>query len=400
MSSLQASFRNHVAWTSDSPLGLEVERAEGAEIVLAGGQRIIDLISGIAVSSIGHANAEVRRAIHEQVDRHLHVMVYGEFVIRPQAEFAELLASALPEPLKVCYFTNSGTEATEGALKLARKHTRRTRMVAFDGSYHGDTLGSLSVTGREVYRKPFEPLVPGVTFLPFNDVEALQEIDDTVACVIAEPIQGEGGIHVPSDEWVKALRVRCSAVGALLIFDEIQTGFGRTGSMFAFEQFGVVPDVVTFAKAMGGGMPLGAFVSSPEVMASLRRDPPLNHVTTFGGHPVSCAAATAALRVLIRDELPKRARLIEATVRSRLRHERIREIRGRGAMLGIELDDSGFAADVVRRCIDNGVLVGWTLHADSLVRVAPPLTIPETTLNAALDRMLSALEAATSHSHP
>lgn len=367
-------------------------------MLLEDGRRIIDLISGIAVSSIGHGHPSVREAIHDQVDRHLHVMVYGEFVQRPQVAFAELLTSLLPDELQVVYFTSTGTEANEGAIKVARKHTGRRRIVAFERSYHGDTMGSLSVTGREVYRRPFEPLLPGVTFLPFDDDSALTAIDYETACVITEPIQGEGGIRVPSDAWMHALRRRCTDVGALLIFDEVQTGFGRTGSMFAFEQFGVTPDIITLAKAMGGGMPLGAFVSSADVMSTLRVDPPLNHVTTFGGHPVSCAAAEAALRVLIDDDLVSRAHEIGRIIRRRLRHPRIAEMRGRGAMLGMGLDGptpaeaAKFTSDVVQKCLEAGVLLGWTLHADSLVRIAPPLNIPEPILHGAIDRILEALD--------
>ncbi|NNF04110.1 MAG: aspartate aminotransferase family protein [Rhodothermales bacterium] len=387
-------FERHVAWTSDHPMGLVVDRAEGSILTLEGGRRVVDLISGIAVSSLGHRHPAVVEAIREQLDRHLHVMVYGEFVQAPQARFAARLASLLPQQLQVAYFTMTGTEANEGALKLAKKYTGRTRMVAFEHSYHGDTHGSLSVTGRSVYRKPFEPLLPGVTFLPFDDVEALDAVGDDVACVITEPIQGEGGIRVPSDAWMRRLRTRCTDAGALLVFDEIQTGFGRTGSLFAFERFGVVPDIITLAKAMGGGMPLGAFVSSREIMDAFRRDPPLSHVTTFGGHPVSCAAADAALTVLIEEDLPARALEIGERVRQRLRHDRIVEIRGRGAMLGMELGDAAYTADVVRRALEYGVLLGWTLHSDSLVRIAPPLNIPFDVLDSAVDVILRALDEA------
>ncbi|RMH50042.1 MAG: aspartate aminotransferase family protein, partial [Bacteroidetes bacterium] len=252
---LRDQFARHVAWTSDTPLGLTVEHAEGPFLYLDDGRRIIDFISGIAVSSLGHRHPRVVEAIKQQVDRHLHVMVYGEFIQRPQVAFASLLAAQLPPPLQVVYFTMSGTEANEGALKLAKKYTGRTRLIGFERSYHGDTHGSLSVTGRAVYQDPFRPLLPDVTFLPFDDLAALAAIDEQTACVITEPIQGEGGIRVPSERWMRALRQRCTEVGALLIFDEIQTGFGRTGRLFAFETFGVVPDVLTLAKAMGGGMP-------------------------------------------------------------------------------------------------------------------------------------------------
>ncbi len=385
-------FTNHLAWTSDDPIGLEVDRAAGSYIYLKDGRRIIDLISGIAVSSLGHGHPRVVEAIKRQVDKHLHVMVYGEFIQGPQVRLAEALSNVLPDGLDSVYFTMTGTEANEGALKLAKKATGRSHMVSFENSYHGDSHGSLSVTGRQVYREPFLPLLPDVTFLPFNDISALSAIDETVACVITEPIQGEGGIIVPSVEWHKALRARCTEVGALLIFDEIQTGFGRTGSMFACEQFGVTPDIITLAKAMGGGMPLGAFVSSRTIMGTLRTNPPLSHVTTFGGHPVSCAAALATLEVLRQEALPARALQIESQIRDTLKHPSVREIRGRGAMLGMDLRDADLTAKVVATCLENGVLLGWTLHSNSLVRIAPPLNIEEDVLNMALRVILMALK--------
>ncbi|MGB1048847.1 MAG: aspartate aminotransferase family protein [Rhodothermales bacterium] len=386
-------FQNALAWTSDAPIGLHIDRAQGPFLYLKDGSRVIDLISGIAVSSVGHRHPDVIEAIQEQIDRHLHVMVYGEFVQEHQAGYAAELTAALPLGLDSVYFTMTGTEANEGALKLAKKATGRTRMIGFRNSYHGDTHGSLSVTGRDVYRDPFLPLLPDVDFLPFDDMDALAAIDETVACVITEPIQGEGGIIVPSDAWHHALRKRCTEVGALLIFDEIQAGFGRTGSLFAFEQFGVQPDIISLAKAMAGGMPLGAFVASRKLMATFRNDPPLSHVTTFGGHPVSCAAARATLRVLLNEHLPERAKWIETVVRERLQHPAIVEIRGRGAMLGMLLDDADRTARVVERCLKDGVLLGWTLHSNSLVRIAPPLNISEAVLNDALGVIVSALEA-------
>ncbi|MFT5142944.1 MAG: acetylornithine/N-succinyldiaminopimelate aminotransferase [Rhodothermales bacterium] len=389
-------FANHVAWTSDNPIGLVVERAEGPYLYVEGGARITDLISGIAVSSLGHRHPQVLEAIRDQLDRHLHVMVYGEFVQEPQSALAARLASHLPASLSTVYFTMTGTEANEGALKLAKKHTGRTRLVAFENSYHGDTHGSLSVTGRSVYRDPFLPLLPGVQFLPFDDVAALDQIDDSVAAVITEPIQGEGGVRVPSDGWMRRLRDRCTETGALLIFDEIQTGIGRTGSVFAFEGFGVVPDILTLAKALGGGMPLGAFISSAEIMAAFRRDPPLSHVTTFGGHPVSCAAANAALRVLIDDDLPARAVQIGQRVRAALVHPGVVEVRGRGAMLGMELRTSAQTEAVVAAALSGGVLLGWTLHSNTLVRIAPPLNIPWDVLTEALDVIRNALDKSLS----
>jgi acetylornithine/succinyldiaminopimelate/putrescine aminotransferase len=392
MSTLDQQFADHVAWTSDAPLGLTVARAEGPFLYLDDGRRVIDLISGIAVSSLGHRHPRVVEAIKQQVDRHLHVMVYGEMIQRPQVAFASLLAEQLPPQLQVAYFTMSGTEANEGALKLAKKYTGRSKLVAFEHSYHGDTHGSLSVTGRSVYQDPFRPLLPNVEFLPFDAIDALDAIDDETAAVITEPIQGEGGVHVPSGDWMQALRRRCTETGALLIFDEIQTGFGRTGDLFAFEGFGVVPDVMSVAKAMGGGMPLGAFISSPEILDVLRRDPPLSHVTTFGGHPVSCAAAFATLQVLLEEHLPARAETVGQRVRERLDHPLIRAVRGRGAMLGMELVSRDVTQQMVERCLDEGVLLGWTLHSNTLVRIAPPLNIPLDVLDTALDTMRDALD--------
>ena len=394
MRSIDADFARHVAWTSNHPLGLEVERAEGPFLYLSDGRRIIDFISGIAVSSLGHGHPRVIDAIKEQVDRHLHVMVYGELVQRPQVELATLLAQNLPSELSVVYFTNSGTEANEGALKLAKKRTGRSRIISFERSYHGDTHGSLSVTGRDVYRKPYEPLLPGVTFLPFNDIEALGAIDDSVACVITEPIQGEGGVNVPSAEWMGALRQRCTSAGALLMFDEIQTGFGRTGRLFAFEHFEIQPDILTSAKAMGGGMPLGAFISSPEIFEVMRDDPPLSHVTTFGGHPVSCAAGLAALRTIVDENLPARAVEIGKRVRERLVHPGIREVRGMGALLGMEMVSSEVAERTVNKCIEEGILLGWTLHSNTLVRIAPPLNVTWDVLDSALSTILNAIDFA------
>jgi len=320
-------------------------------------------------------------------------MVYGEMILEPQVCLARRLTGLLPPSLSVIYFTMTGTEANEGALKLARKKTGRTRFVAFERSYHGDTMGSLSVTGRKVYRQPFEPLIPDVTFLPFDDISALATIDETVAAVITEPIQGEGGIRVPSQEWISTLRARCNETGSLLIFDEIQTGFGRTGSLFSFEHFGVVPDILTVAKSMGGGMPIGGFISSPDIFQVFRRDPPLSHVTTFGGHPVSCAAADAALGVLTDENLALRAQEIESRIRIKLKHPLIQEIKGMGAMLGMELTGSDETARLVKRCLDNGVLLGWTLHSDNLVRLAPPLNIPWPILDEALQVILESLDA-------
>lgn len=385
--SIKDSFYEHVAQTSDAPMGLEIARAEGPFIYTTDGKKYVDFISGIAVSSLGHRHPKVVEAVKRQVDRHLHVMVYGEFIQEPQSKYAELLTKQLPDSLDRVYFVNSGTEANEGALKLAKKHTGRHKFVAFHHGYHGDTHGSLSVTGRDVYRDPYLPLLPDVHFLDFNSFNDLEIIDQETAAVIMEPIQGEGGIIPAKKEWLQAVHKRCDEVGALLIFDEIQTGFYRTGSLFAFQGYGVDPDIMCLAKAMSGGMPMGAFVSSSEIFESFKHDPPLNHVTTFGGHPVSCAAAYATLSALLSDDFGTKAKQIEKTVRSELTADGISEVRGVGAMLGMELENRELTQKVVEDCMDKGIILGWTLHSDTLVRLAPPLIIEENHLKETLQEI-------------
>ncbi len=392
MADYSQSFYKHIAQTSDFPMGLEIERAEGCKIYTTDGREYVDLISGIAVSSLGHRHPAVIMAIKEQLDRHLHVMVYGEFIQKPQSEFAELLTSNLPEKLDRVYFVNSGTEANEGALKLAKKFTGRTKFVAFRDGYHGDTHGSLSVTGRDVYRDPYLPLLPNVEFLDFNDPSGLDAIDNQTAAVIMEPIQGEGGIIPANPDWLKEIRRRCDDTGALLIFDEIQSGFFRTGKLFAFEHYGVVPDILSLAKAMGGGMPIGAFVSSSEIFEVFKKDPPLNHVTTFGGHPVSCAAAHANLQTLLAGDFEAKAARIAEIACHMLRGKGITEVRGRGAMLGLQLRDSELTKNVVEHCFQKGIILGWTLHSDTLVRIAPPLIIEEELLEECFRVIMEAVE--------
>ena len=386
------AFFRHVAQTSDAPMGLEIVSADGVFLRTRDGREIIDFISGIAVSSLGHGHPEVVRAVQDQAARHMHVMVYGEFIQRPQSDLAARLASLLPDSLDRIYFVNSGTEANEAALKLAKKHTGRHRFVAFRDGYHGDTQGSLSVTGRDVYRTPYEPLLPDVTFCDFNDPAVTGLIDPDVAAVILEPIQGEGGIIASDPQWLAAVRKRCTETGTLLIFDEIQSGFGRTGRLFAFEHYGVVPDILTMAKAMGGGMPLGGLASSTDIFRAFMFDPPLNHVTTFGGHPVSCAAADAALHVLLRDGLMERAANIEQTARKILKGRGIVEVRGMGAMLGLQLADADMTRKTVAYCLkEHGILLGWTLHSDTLVRLAPPLVIDDNLLEQTLIKIRDAV---------
>jgi len=382
---LREDFLKYLCQTSEDPIGIDVGHACGCRVVERNGKEHLDFISGIGVANIGHAHPKVVKAICDQAKRYLHVMVYGEYLQQPQIKLARQLAEVAPKPLSVTYFTNSGTEAVEGALKTAKKFTKRQRLVAFDGSFHGDTSGSLSVTGREVYRKPFEPLLPNVRFLPFNETHALQAIDETTAAVIVEPIQSEGGVRLPGDDFLPVVRERCDRVGALLIFDEVMTGLGRTGRMFALEHWNVVPDLLVMAKALGGGMPLGAFIGRPEVMKTLSVDPPLSHVTTFGGHPVSCAAGLASLDVLIKGGLVGQAeikgrRLLEG-LKNIAEHGIIHDVRGKGLLVGIEFDHPGLSRRFVLACRRAGLLLGWTLHSDTVVRLAPPLVISQKELD-------------------
>lgn len=385
-------FKQHIAQTSDAPIGLEISHAEGPFLYTTDGKQFVDFISGIAVSSLGHRHPKVIEALQQQLEKHLHVMVYGEFIQKPQLEFAELLTGILPNGLDQVYFVNSGTEANEGALKLAKKHTGCSKLIGFKNSYHGDTHGSLSVTGRDVYRDPYLPLLPDVHFLDFNSFENLDLIDEKTAAVIMEPIQGEGGIIPADPEWLKKIRKRCDETGALLIFDEIQSGFGRTGTIFAFEHYGVQPDIMSLAKAMSGGMPMGAFVSSSKIFEAFMYNPPLNHVTTFGGHPMSCAAAHANLKELLSGRYLENARFIEQRTREILQGDGIKEVRGKGAMLGLQLRDKELTAKVVKDCFNSGILLGWTLHSDTLVRLAPPLIIEEDLLDEVLNTIKSSVD--------
>jgi acetylornithine/succinyldiaminopimelate/putrescine aminotransferase len=372
-------------------MALEISKAKGCYIYTSSGKSYLDFISGIAVSSLGHGHPKIIKALHEQIDRHLHVMVYGEYIQKPQLEFAQLLLDQLPDSMEQIYLVNSGTEANEGALKLAKKYTGRSKLVAFKNSYHGDTQGSLSVTGRDIYRDPYLPLLPDVHFGEFNSGLALDLIDDETAAVILEPIQGEGGIIPADKKWLASLRKKCNEHNALLIFDEIQSGFGRTGKLFAFEHYGVTPDILCMAKAMGGGMPIGGFVSSKQIFQTFKYDPPLNHVTTFGGHPVSCAAAHANLKELLEGSYFNRAQEIETIMKSGLKGKGIKEVRGMGAMLGLELESVELTKHVVDYCFENEILLGWTLHSNQLIRLAPPLIISDEQLNFVINTILSAL---------
>lgn len=392
---LRELFLRHVCQTSDGPMGLVVGSAHGASVVDAEGRAYLDLLAGMGVANVGHAHPEVVAAVRAQAERYLHVMVYGEFVQEPQVRLAARLASVLPPSLSVAYFTSSGAEAVDGALKTARKATGRPGFVAFTGGFHGDTWGALSVGGNPVYRRPFEPLLPDVTFLPFDDVTQLDRIDERTAAVIVEPIQAEGGVRIPGPAFLPALRRRCDEVGALLVFDEVVTGFGRTGRLFALEHQAVVPDLLVLAKALGGGLPLGAFVGRAALMQTLAHDPPLAHVTTFGGHPLSCAAGLAALDVLLRDRLADRAAATGARLVSELDALSGRGglvgARGRGMLIGLEFAEPASCARFARRAWEQGLILNWTLHRDTVVRLAPPLVLTDGEAGDAIARLSAAL---------
>jgi acetylornithine/N-succinyldiaminopimelate aminotransferase len=390
-------FLAHLAQTSDAPLGLEIERAEGCWLYTCDGRRYLDLIAGIGVSALGHGHPAVVEAVNRQLRRHLHVMVYGEYVLETQAALAAALARVLPRGLGRVYFTNSGAEAIEGALKTARKYTGRAAFVAFEGAYHGDTMGALALAGNDQFRKPFGDLPGPVFHLPYDNEEKLDHIDQQVAAVVVEPVQAEGGVRVPRRSFIEELRRRCSRYGALLIFDEVLTGLGRTGRLFALEHFGVTPDIVVLAKALGGGLPLGAFCAPDAVLSVLSSNPPLGHITTFGGHPLSCAAGGAALKTIVEQRLWERADAMGALIRERLGNlvgREVVDIRGIGLLIGVEFAQAAMARRFVAETLTRGVIMNWTLNADRVVRLAPPLTIAEDEIDFAIRAMKEALAAA------
>lgn len=386
-------FLQHVAQTSPFPLGLEIDRAEGIYLFDINGKRYTDLISGIGVSSLGHSHPAVVKAVQEQAAKFMHLMVQGEYIHLPQVQLATRMASVLPASLSSVYITNSGTEATEGALKLAKRYTGRTRLVCFKNSYHGSTHGALSVMGSEVFKNAYRPLLPDVDILEYNNIDELEKISCRTAAVIVETIQGEAGAVVPTTEFLQKLREQCSHVGALLILDEIQCGYGRTGKFFAFEHFGIVPDILLTAKAMGGGMPIGAFISSKEIMNSLTHNPILGHITTFGGHPVSCAAALATIDELINSNLIATVDEKEALFRKYLQHPAIKAIHGKGLMLSVEFADHATMFGVIERCIANGIITDWFLFSDNRMRLAPPLIITPQQIEESCGVILNAIEA-------
>ena len=352
----------------------------------------MDLVSGFAVSNVGHRHPNVLRAIHQQLDRYMHLTVYGEFVQAPQVDFATKLVSVLPPSLNSVYFVNSGTEATEGALKLAKRYTDRREIVSYHNAYHGSTQGALSVMGNDYYKAAYQPLLPGVSFINFNKPEDLHLITEQTACVIMETIQGEAGIRVPDYAYLQALRKRCDETGTLLILDEIQTGFGRTGKLFAFEHYDIVPDILLLAKGIGGGMPIGAFIAKREVMDALKDNPILGHITTFGGHPVCCAAGLATLETIIEENLMEGIDEKERLFRQLLIHPSIKEVRGKGFMMAVQLDSFAQVEAVSAYCVSKGIIVDWFLHCETALRIAPPLIITEKEIRHACEIIIEAID--------
>ncbi|MFN5335418.1 MAG: aspartate aminotransferase family protein, partial [Bacteroidota bacterium] len=368
-------FLQHVAQTSTAPLAIEMVKAEGCNMWDAGGKQYIDLIGGISVCNVGHRHPKVLAAMQEQMQQYLHVMVYGEMIQSPQVLYAKMLADHLPASLNSVYFTNSGSEATEGAMKLAKRFTGRAQMLSFKNSYHGSTQGALSVMGDEYWRNAFRPLLPGIVHADYNEDASLDFITKDTACVIAETIQAEKGVNAPLKSWMQALRKKCTETGTLLILDEIQCGFGRNGTLWAFEQFDIIPDILLLGKALGGGMPLGAFIANRDIMIMLSDDPVLGHITTFGGHPVCCAAGKAAFEVLLEEKWVADVFEKEQCFRSALQHSLIKAIRSCGLMMAIEFSSDIICKKVIDLAIEKGVFTDWFLFAPHCLRIAPPLSI-------------------------
>lgn len=383
-----------LAQTTMYPLGLEVEKAEGIYIYTTDGKRYMDMVSGVGVSGLGHGNTYVNDALKKQIDKHLHVMVYGEFVQHSQNEAARLLTSLLPSELDCCYFVNSGTEANEAALKLAKRVTGRTKVVSFKGAYHGGTHGSLSVSGNEMKKAAFRPMLPNVHFIRFNETEDLKVIDENTACVIMETIQGDAGVRVPDQEYMKALRQRCDQTGAQLILDEIQCGLGRAGTWFAFQQFDIVPDILTLGKALAGGLPVGCMISSKQKMQQLTFDPMLGHISTFAGHPVICAGVAATLEYMqqhnIVADVERKGKLIVERLSG---HPKIKAIRQRGLFFAIDMDSADTVQKVVEYCMAHGLISFWFLSCPWSFRIAPPLTISDDEIAKACEIILDAMNA-------
>lgn len=385
-------FLDHLAQTTDFPLMIEIEKAEGIYMYGPNGERYVDLISGIGVSNVGHRHPKVLEAIQHQLDKYLHLMVYGEYVQTPQTALAKALTDTLPDPLEQVYLVNSGSEAVEGALKLAKRYTGRNKILSCINAYHGSSHGALSVCGNEEFKRAYRPLLPEVYHIPFGKVDALEEITEEVACIIVETVQGEAGIRIAEDAYMKALRKRCDETGTLLILDEIQAGFGRTGTFWAFEQYDIQPDIVVCAKGMGGGMPIGAFISSQEIMASLKNNPILGHITTFGGHPVSAAASLATIQILHEEKLIEEVEAKANYFKERLQHPAIKEIRNKGLMMAVAFESFEVLKPIIDRAIELGVVTDWFLYCDNAMRIAPPLVITYEQIDEACNIILQAIQ--------
>lgn len=391
MSTERQLFYQFVAQTSPLPMGLMIDKAEGVYLYDTSGKAYLDLISGIAVSNLGHQHPLVLGAVREQLEKHMHVMVYGEFIQSPQVKLATLLASLLPRELDNIYFTNSGTEAVEGALKLAKRYTGRNHFISFRNAYHGSSQGALSVCGNEMLKNAFRPLLPGGLISDFNDFSVLNSIDSNCAGVIVEAIQAEAGIVLPETGFLEALNRKCKEVGALLILDEIQTGMGRTGKLFAMEHTGIIPDILLLGKSFGGGLPLAAFISNKQIMESLTHDPVLGHISTFGGHPLSCAAAYAALSEISKPELNEKVKRQGELFKSLLKHPDIRSVRGLGLFLALEFESEMINQAVIKKCLEKGIITDWFLFAPNCLRIAPPLIITDDQIKYACTSLVEAI---------
>jgi len=392
MIGMRELFLRHVAQTSDAPLLLEVVRAQGIYLFDTHDRPYIDLISGIGVSNLGHHQPEIIKAIQEQSEKFMHLMVYGEFIHQPQVALSKLITSILPATLNQVFLVNSGTEATEGAIKLSKRYTGRPGIISFKNAYHGSTNGALSLMGDEYFKNAYRPLLPASRQIRFNNVEDLRSINEHTAAVFTEIIKAEEGVILPQPGYLKKLRERCNDTGTLLVADEIQTAMGRTGRMFAFEEEGIVPDILLLAKAFGGGMPIGAFIADQKIMSVFKNDPILGHLTTFGGHPVCAAAAHKAVEITIRDMNAFEVERKESYFKARLKHICIREVRSRGLMIAVELMDAKTVQNVVRHCMEAGLIIDWFLFAPHCLRIAPPLIIKPIEIDQACDIILAALD--------
>lgn len=386
-------FLQHLAQTTDFPLLIEIEKAEGIYLYDEKGKKYIDLISGIGVSNVGHRHPSVLNAIQAQLDKYLHLMVYGEFVQSPQSLLAKALCDTLPDHLDNVYLVNSGSEAVEGALKLAKRYTGKPNVISCINAYHGSSHGALSVGGNEIFKRAYRPLLPGISHIRHGEIDDLENIDTDTAAVIMETVQGEAGIRTASKAYFQALRAKCTETGTMLILDEIQCGFGRSGKFWAFEHYDIVPDMVLCAKGMGGGMPIGAFIANKEVMSVFANNPILGHITTFGGHPVSAAASLATIDVLIREDLPAQVESKANLIKSLLVHPKIKSIRNKGLMMAVEFESFEILKKVIDTAIENGVITDWFLFCDDSMRIAPPLTITEDQIRDACEIILEAADS-------